>query len=87
MFKAFFINKFSHAAKSKRKGAGQNHQSGQVAIEYMLLLVVVVALYVSIMSMMTKRDPNGDPDSSGFIIKAWDNIITTIGLDHADDTN
>ncbi len=63
------------------------HQKGQIAIEYMLLLVVVVAVYVTMMNLMTKRDPNGDPKSSGFIIEAWDKIIQTIGQDYADDAD
>jgi len=63
------------------------NQRGQVAVEYILLLVVVVALYTTIMNTVTKRDPNGDPANSGFIIQAWSAIVSTIGQDYADDPN
>jgi len=62
-----------------------NKQDGQIAIEFILLLVVVVVLYMTIFNMVAKRDPGGDPENSGFIIKAWSNIISTIGGDHPDD--
>ncbi len=64
----------------------RKYQKGQVAIEYMLLLVVVVTLYVSMMNLMTKRGTEGSGDS-GFIIEAWDSLIKTIGQDYADDSN
>ena len=60
---------------------------GQVLIEYVLLLVIVVVLYSSMMGFITKRDSGGDPDNSGFLIKAWSTMISTIGQDYADDTD
>ncbi len=64
-----------------------SNSRGQVLVEYILLLVIVVLLYSTIMGFMTKRDPDGDPDNSGFIIKAWSRMISTIGQDYADDTD
>ncbi len=71
----------------KWNGSKLNNSKGQVVIEYILLLVVVVVMYTTIMATMTKRDPGGDPDNSGFIIKAWASILTTIGQDYADDVS
>jgi uncharacterized protein (UPF0333 family) len=68
------------------KKISRKHQKGQIAVEYMLLLVLVVTLYFSMMSLMTKRGTEGSGDS-GFIIEAWDSIIKTIGQDYADDSN
>ena len=65
----------------------RNNQNGQVAVEYIMLLVVVVVLYASMMNLMTKRDPNGDPKASGFIIKAWDKLNQNLGQDFADDAD
>ncbi len=69
----------------KSNGSTLNNSRGQVVVEYLLLIVVVVVVYVTIMNTLTKRDPGGDPDNSGFIIKAWSSMLTTIGQDYADD--
>ena len=70
-----------------RESSRKLNQRGQVVVEYILLLVVVVMIYTTILNLMTKRDPGGDPDQSGFLIKAWSTMLTTIGQDYADDTD
>lgn len=55
--------------------------SGQIVLEYVLLLIVAVSVATLITSMMVNRNPN----SPGFLIRKWSAIITTIGRDPADD--
>ncbi len=55
-------------------------QSGQVAIEYVLTLVVAVGLAALITRTMISRDP----DNAGFLIRSWSSIIEAIGKDKAD---
>jgi hypothetical protein len=54
---------------------------GQIVIEYVLLLVVGVAVATLITSQMVSRNPN----QPGFLIRKWLLIIQTIGADTADD--
>jgi len=56
-------------------------QSGQIVVEYVLLLVIGVTLAVLITSMMVSRSP----ESPGFLVKKWVEIVRAIGLDSADD--
>jgi uncharacterized membrane protein affecting hemolysin expression len=57
------------------------NQRGQIVIEYVLLLVIGVSLAMLITSTMVSRNP----ESPGFLIRKWVQIIKTIGEDTADD--
>lgn len=52
-------------------------QRGQVIVEYVLLLVVAVAMATIIVSMMVKRDP----DNAGFLMQKWKDLQDVIGSD------
>ena len=52
-------------------------ESGQVAVEYVLLLVVAVLIWISIVSLLVSRDPN----NPGSLISAWNKITIWIGKD------
>jgi hypothetical protein len=54
---------------------------GQIVVEYVLLLVIGVTIAVLITSTMVSRNP----DSPGFLVKKWSDIIQLIGQDTADD--
>ena len=55
--------------------------SGQIVVEYVLLLVIGVTVAFILSTTMVSRDPS----SPGFLIKKWSDIITFIGQDLADD--
>jgi hypothetical protein len=61
--------------KNQRK-----NQRGQVVIEYVLLLVVGVAIAAIITKTMVSRSP----DSQGFLIVKWAQILTVVGADYPD---
>lgn len=61
----------------------RSDNSGQVVVEYTLLLAVGVMLAFLITTTMVSRDPN----APGFLIIKWSQIIELIGLDHTDDLN
>jgi hypothetical protein len=54
-----------------------NKSSGQIIVEYVLLLVVVVGVAALIVHGVASRSK----DDPGFLIQAWDNMIKTIGSD------
>ncbi len=54
-----------------------NKQSGQIIVEYVLLLVVIVGIAALIVKGVASRNQ----DEPGFLIQAWDNLIQTIGND------
>jgi hypothetical protein len=56
-------------------------QSGQIVVEYILLLCVAVA----VAALITKTMVSTDKDNPGFVLSAWKNIVHTIGSDMADD--
>ena len=56
-------------------------QSGQIVLEYVLLLVIGVSVAILITSTMVSRNP----DSPGFLVRKWFEIIQVIGSDTADD--
>jgi hypothetical protein len=64
-----------------RKPKFRQSESGQIVVEYILLLVVAVALAALITSKMVSRNPSNE----GFLIQAWDGMIKAIGADTADD--
>ena len=56
-------------------------RSGQIVVEYLLLLVVATVIALLISSQMVSRNSQ----APGFLIQQWNMIITTIGADYADD--
>lgn len=55
--------------------------NGQVIVEYILLLVIAVAIAVLMTSTMVSRSA----DSPGFIVVKWMQILETIGKDVVDE--
>lgn len=58
----------------------KNNQKGQIIVEYVLLLVIVVAIAATIVKVVASRD-EGNP---GFLIEAWDQMLKSIGSDLSD---
>lgn len=56
-------------------------QRGQIVVEYVLLLVVAVSLATLITRTMISQSQG----QTGFVISFWQEIITQIGADKADD--
>jgi hypothetical protein len=56
------------------------NSGGQVVIEYVLLLVIAVAMAALISKQLVSRDP----DNSGILVKKWMDIQKTIGDDLPD---
>ena len=67
--------------KNSSQQVNLRSQGGQIIVEYVLLLVVGVALAMLITSTMVSRNPN----SPGFLVKKWFDIIEAIGKDTPDD--
>ncbi|MCB0362249.1 MAG: class III signal peptide-containing protein [Bdellovibrionales bacterium] len=61
--------------------SGQSNNRGQILVEYILLMVVVVSVALIITSFMVSRNS----DQPGFVISKWYQIIELIGNDLADD--
>ncbi len=72
---AFPVDSCPSRPKSKRAG-----ERGQIAIEYVLILVVAVTIAVTLSKGLVGRDP-ADP---GLIVQSWVNILRTVGQDLAD---
>jgi len=68
-------------SKSPSQQTNLRGQGGQIIVEYVLLLVVGVGLAILITSTIVSRNP----DSPGFLVKKWFDIIEAIGKDTADD--
>lgn len=66
--------------RSQQSKSLKSNQSGQVLVEYVLLLIVAVSLATIIISGLVKRDSD-DPDNSGAIIKRWQAIKEGIAKD------
>lgn len=58
-------------------------QSGQIVVEYVLLLFVVI----TIATLITKSLVSREVGAEGSIIKAWNQMITSIGNDDAGEVN
>lgn len=52
-------------------------QSGQVVLEYVLLLVIVAGLGAFVLRTAVSRDP-ADP---GFLVDKWQNVLEVIAQD------
>ncbi|WII72315.1 hypothetical protein QJS83_00345 [Bdellovibrio sp. 22V] len=59
----------------KRKG-----QSGQIVVEYVLLLVIAVSVAALLVSQLVSRSE----DDPGVLTAKWQSILTTIGEDVPD---
>ena len=57
------------------------HDSGQIIIEYVLLLVVAI----TIAALVTKAMISSDQGNPGFVLTTWSKVIQAIGADAADD--
>lgn len=54
-------------------------QSGQIIVEYVLLLTVAVSIAIIIVTSLVKRDE--DPQNSGSLIRKWQEIQQGIAKD------
>jgi uncharacterized protein (UPF0333 family) len=61
------------------------NQSGQILVEYILLLLIAVSVAMIMTTQLVGR--RSDVDSSGILIKSWHKIITAIGNDLPDCPN
>jgi hypothetical protein len=68
------------ARQFRAKPLYQRRQSGQIVVEYVLLLSIAVTIAI----MVTRRLVGREEGSEGMVIKAWQTLITQIGADHAD---
>jgi len=62
------------------KKSSLKKNSGQVVVEYVLLLVIAVAVATLITKELVKRDK----DNPGILVEKWDAILKTIGTDVPD---
>lgn len=58
------------------------NQSGQILVEYILLLLIAVSCAMILTTALVGR--RADVDNSGILIKSWHKIITAIGNDIPD---
>jgi hypothetical protein len=66
----------------KRNGKTSKRQdTGQIVVEYVLLMIVAVALSALVMRSCVSRQE----DQAGMIIQLWDTMVRTIGADTADE--
>lgn len=63
-----------------RKPYIHRNESGQIVVEYVLLLSVAVTIAMIIVSQLVKRDAD-DPENSGALIKKWREIQESIAKD------
>ncbi len=61
------------------------NQSGQILVEYILLLLIAVSCAMILTTQLVGR--RSDVDNSGILIKSWHKIITAIGNDMPDCPN
>jgi hypothetical protein len=59
----------------------RQNNSGQIIIEYVLLLVMAVTIATILTRAMIRKDPS----SPGFVISAWNAVLKEIGQDKPDD--
>lgn len=64
-----------------RKNRSGKRESGQIVVEYVLLLVVAVSLATLITRTMISQSQG----QTGFVITFWQQILDQIGSDKADD--
>ena len=73
------LSRKSPFAKATGKRRFRQSESGQIIIEYVLLLAIAVGLATLITKTMVGRG-----DQPGFVITAWQDLIKAIGTDLAD---
>lgn len=64
----------------KQKSFGRQNEKGQLALEYVLILVACVALATLVRITIVDRSP----DSPGFLIQRWVKLSQAIGEDTVD---
>lgn len=57
------------------------NQRGQVIVEYLLIMVLMVAIAATLTKTLVGR---GDDDAQGMIVKSWSRLIKVIGNDLPD---
>ena len=69
--------------RSPRKNSSKvgDRQSGQIVVEYILVLIVAVALAFVIVRGFINREEGNE----GLVIQAWMRMLGAIGSDTADD--
>ena len=68
-------------AKEPKGQSALRNQRGQIVVEYVLLLVIGVVIATTMTTLMVSRSP----ESPGFVVVRWLQVIQTIGQDYADD--
>lgn len=68
-------------AEARKPQGLRQRNSGQIVVEYVLLLVISVAIALLITTLMVSRNP----EEPGFLMAKWQAILTLIGADPADD--
>ena len=63
-----------------RKARGWRNQRGQIVVEYILLLVIMVG----VATLLTKKLINRSPDNPGVITGTWARMNSAIGNDIID---
>jgi hypothetical protein len=59
------------------KSLKSQSEKGQVAVEYVLLLITGVVIWLLIVNTLVSRSP----DSPGMIVRKWHEIVQWIGQD------
>lgn len=65
-----------------KKRNSPTQASGQIVVEYVLLLLFSVVFAVTIMNGVVSRDP----ESPGFLVQKWRSLIDFIAEDIPDET-
>ncbi len=66
--------------KMRSKSRFSLSEKGQVLIEYILLMVIVISCASILMRALVSRQPG----KQGMVIRVWDDIIRTLGNDLPD---
>ena len=69
------------AGQSGPRGTRLASQSGQIVIEYVLLLLVACGIAALIAQLLVSRNP----DNPGVLTAAWNDVNVAIGKDLPDD--
>ena len=66
--------------KEKPRSQSISRNAGQVIVEYVLLMVIAVA----IAALLTRELVSRNPESPGVLVEKWNDILKTIGEDVPD---
>lgn len=66
----------------RKNKLGQSTESGQIVVEYILLMMIGVVAATLLVSQLVGRRDKDDPD--GVLLKTWNKIIIIIGNDLPD---